>query len=116
MGEAGPQEFAATIRRVAAGDYWLDPPVAGQVIRALGDAPKSAKGASELLPRLTPREREVLHLMASGLSVPEIRRPVRFERSDREDADSSYPAQNRPARPCQAVVVVYQGDLMLPGA
>jgi DNA-binding NarL/FixJ family response regulator len=53
-------EFVATARRVAAGGTALDPEVVAQLLGRRGnDAP---------LARLTPREREVLALMAEGRS------------------------------------------------
>ncbi len=54
------QEFAAAVRRVAEGGSALDPSVVSQLVgRRRGDDP---------LAELTPREREVLGLMAEGRS------------------------------------------------
>jgi DNA-binding NarL/FixJ family response regulator len=53
-------EFAATLRRVAAGETALDPTVVGMLLAAgRDDGPLAA---------LTPREGEVLELVAEGLS------------------------------------------------
>ena len=53
-------EFAAAVRRVAAGGTALDPSIVSQLLgRRRDDDP---------LERLTPREREVLELMAEGCS------------------------------------------------
>ena len=61
------------IRHVALGHAWLDQQVAGAVIDALVEQP-AAPGATPIpaLGRLTPRELEVLLLMADGLSNAEI--------------------------------------------
>ncbi|MFM9443306.1 response regulator [Streptomyces acidiscabies] len=56
---ADVEEFAGTVRRVAAGGTALDPQVVSQLL---------ARRHSDPLDRLTPREREVLELMAGGRS------------------------------------------------
>ncbi|MGW2716075.1 response regulator [Streptomyces sp. NPDC001492] len=56
---ADVEEFAATLRRVAAGGTALDPQVVSQLL---------VRRHSDPLDRLTPREREVLELMAGGRS------------------------------------------------
>jgi DNA-binding NarL/FixJ family response regulator len=58
------EEFVATLRRVAAGGTALDPEVVSQLL---------ANGRDEgPLHALTPREREVLQLLAEGMSNPAI--------------------------------------------
>ncbi|MGA4540603.1 response regulator [Uniformispora flossi] len=56
---ADVEEFAAAARRVAAGGTALDPQVVAQLL---------VRRHSDPLDRLTPREREVLELMAGGRS------------------------------------------------
>ncbi|GAA3798703.1 response regulator transcription factor [Streptomyces coacervatus] len=56
---ADVEEFAATLRRVAEGGTALDPEVVSQLL---------VRRHSDPLDRLTPREREVLELMAGGRS------------------------------------------------
>lgn len=70
--QAAPRDLGAAVRAVAAGDAWIDPPVAGRVIRALASVPRVTDRVPALVARLTAREREVVVLMAEGLSNAEI--------------------------------------------
>ncbi|GAB3915848.1 DNA-binding response regulator [Microlunatus endophyticus] len=69
---AAPQDLPSAIRRVAAGEAWLDPSIAGGVIERLSQVPDHGVGAAELRSLLTPRELEVLALIAQGLSNRQI--------------------------------------------
>jgi len=66
---ADPDRLAAAIRAVHAGDSILDPAVTQKVIRR---ATHSEGEEPALTERLTPREREVLRLMAEGATNAEI--------------------------------------------
>lgn len=69
---AAPQELPMAIRRVASGESWIDPMVAGRVIKALGDMSTETNGPFPQLESLTPRELEVLKLVGSGMNNAEI--------------------------------------------
>jgi DNA-binding NarL/FixJ family response regulator len=69
---ASRDELLAAVRRVAAGDTVFTPGLAGLVLgeyRRLSDTSTSDDADS---PRLTPRETEVLRLVATGLSYKQI--------------------------------------------
>lgn len=71
--DAGAEEIRAAIAAVARGEAALDPAVQAQVITAAtATATDAAAGDPELPDGLTPREAEVLALIAAGLTNGEI--------------------------------------------
>lgn len=61
------------VRAAARGESWLSPAVARQVVdRATGREPAETPRQREDSPALTPRETEVLHLLAQGLDNARI--------------------------------------------
>jgi DNA-binding NarL/FixJ family response regulator len=67
------QELVAAVKAVAAGDAVLSPTVTRQLLdRVAHRLPPAAPDAPDGLQSLTEREREVLQLIASGLSNAEI--------------------------------------------
>jgi DNA-binding NarL/FixJ family response regulator len=71
--DAPAEELAAAIRVVAAGDSLLAPGVTRRVIDAFVDRPGPRPHATDSrLPDLTPRELEVLGLLARGMSNQDI--------------------------------------------
>jgi DNA-binding NarL/FixJ family response regulator len=64
-------ELAAAIKRVAEGDVVFSPRLAGFVLDAFRDTPSAPAVATEL-DVLTPREREVMRLLARGYAYKEI--------------------------------------------
>lgn len=69
--EAPPEEILDAIHIVASGDALIAPAVTRMVIEELGQRPVRAELAGKL-DGLTPREREVLGLVAKGMSNAEI--------------------------------------------
>ncbi|HEU5082549.1 MAG TPA: response regulator transcription factor [Acidimicrobiales bacterium] len=71
--DAPPDELVHAVRVVAAGEALLAPSVTRRLIEEFGRAAPAAATADDTrLHRLTEREREVLQLMARGLSNTEI--------------------------------------------
>jgi len=77
---SGP-DLVDAVRRVAAGDSVFSPRLAGFVLDAFAASPGAAPGAAAPsfdpeLDQLTPREREVLRLIARGYTYKEIAREL----------------------------------------
>ncbi|MDT4891249.1 MAG: hypothetical protein QOE97_284 [Pseudonocardiales bacterium] len=66
-----PDDLADAVERVADGDVVFSPRLAGFVLDAFREAPITPSVDSEL-DQLTPREREVLRLLARGYAYKEI--------------------------------------------
>jgi DNA-binding NarL/FixJ family response regulator len=71
--DADAEEIERAIRALAAGRAHLDPAVQQRLVTAVLETPRAAPAAVQTLPDdLSPREAEVLKLIAAGLSNGEI--------------------------------------------
>lgn len=76
-----PEELIAAVRTVAAGDSLLSPSVTRRVIDRMAQQPTPDLRSQAKLDDLTPREREVLALIARGMSNREIAGALTVEES-----------------------------------
>ena len=83
-------EFAAAVRRVGEGGSALDPEVVAQLV--------GRRRTDDPLETLTPREREVLELMAEGRSNQAIGERLFITRARRREARDEHLRQAPPAR------------------
>ena len=98
--DAPAEELAAAIRTVARGDSLLAPGVTRRVIDAfVRRAAPAAPAPDGRLDLLTPRELEVLGLLARGPLQPRHRHPALRLRGDHQDPREQRAGQAGPARP-----------------
>nr|WP_269810254.1 response regulator transcription factor [Kineosporia rhizophila] len=70
--DSPPAELLNGIRVIAAGEALLAPAVTRRLVGRFGERVRPRSTAGDVLAALTPREVEVLRLIAEGLSNPEI--------------------------------------------
>jgi DNA-binding NarL/FixJ family response regulator len=70
--DSRPAELLNGIRVIAAGEALLAPAITRRLVGRFGERVRPAAPAQDALSLLTPRETEVLRLIAEGLSNPEI--------------------------------------------
>jgi DNA-binding NarL/FixJ family response regulator len=116
--DAPPEEIAAAVRIVASGDALLAPSVTRAVIEEFARAPAAEAtppAPPAALEELTPREREVLDLLARGLSNPEIcERLVVSEATTKTHVARILQKLGLRDR-VQAVIYAYESGLVAPG-
>jgi DNA-binding NarL/FixJ family response regulator len=111
-----PEQLISAIRTVAAGDSLLSPSVTRTVIARLAQAPTPDASARKRLDDLTPRERQVLELVARGLSNSEIAAELVVEESTVKTHVKRILGKLRLRDRVQAVIFAYESGLARPGA
>ncbi|MGK2949339.1 MAG: response regulator [Acidimicrobiales bacterium] len=105
------------IRAVARGDALLDPAVTRRMIdRFVTALPRADQAVESALATLTAREREVLTLVARGLSNDEIAEHLHLADSTIKTHVSSVLAKLHLRDRVQAVVLAYEAGLVRPGS
>lgn len=111
---SAPAHLLDAVRAVLAGRNWIDPGVLGQVIDALRASPQAGVSTSQLIARLTPREREILVLLAQGESSDMIARRLVVSRATVRTHISRILMKTGCSDRAQAVVLAYQSRLVRP--
>ena len=110
-----PEDLIAAIHTVAAGDSLLSPSVTRKVIDRMAKQPAPDASSGERLTELTPREREVLELVARGLSNGEIAQAFVIEESTVKTHVKRILRKLRVRDRAQAVIFAYESGLTQPG-
>jgi DNA-binding NarL/FixJ family response regulator len=110
-----PEELIAAIHALAAGDSLLSPSVTRRVIERMTEQPVADPVEKDRLDRLTPREREVLELIAGGLSNREIAAAFVVEESTVKTHVKRILMKLRLRDRVQAVIFAYESGLTSPG-
>jgi DNA-binding NarL/FixJ family response regulator len=111
-----PEELLGAIHTVAAGDSLLSPSVTRTVIERMAQQPPPDRNAHERLAELTPREREVLELIARGLSNGEIANELVIEETTVKTHVKRILMKLRLRDRIQAVIFAYESGLAQPGS
>ncbi|GIJ68020.1 response regulator [Virgisporangium ochraceum] len=112
---ADPRDLVAGVRAVAAGAAYLSPKVARRVIAELGAGRLTrAAAARDLVAELTDREREVLVLVAAGLSNVEIAGRLFLVEGTVKSYVSTVLSRLRVRNRVQAAIVAYEAGLVPP--
>jgi len=110
-----PEELLSAIHTVAAGDSLLSPSVTRIVIDRMTRVPAPEEGPRERLEDLTAREREVLELVARGLSNHEIADTLVIEESTVKTHVKRILMKLSLRDRIQAVIFAYESGLTQPG-
>lgn len=110
-----PEELIAAIHTIAEGDSLLSPSVTRTVIERMARQPATDTSARKRLDSLTAREREVLELVARGLSNGEIATALFIEESTVKTHLKRILMKLRLRDRIQAVIFAYESGLTQPG-
>jgi len=111
-----PLDLLAAIRVVAAGDALLAPRVTRRLIEEFARRPEPAAVAPAALAALTDREREVLALVAKGLSNAEIAGRLTVSAATAKTHVSRVLAKLQARDRAQLVMLAYETGLVTPGS
>lgn len=110
-----PEQLIAAIHAIAAGDALLSPSITRTVIDRVAGQPEPDPTAGRRLRELTAREREVLELVARGLSNGEIAGTLVVEESTVKSHMKRILAKLDLRDRVQAVILAYETGLVRPG-
>ena len=108
------QHLVTAIRSVAAGDALIDPAITRRLIQQFVRATRPSTAVPEQLAALTPREREVLRVIAQGLSNAEIARDLTVEENTVKTHVGRILTKLGLRDRVQAVVLAYESGFVVP--
>ena len=110
-----PEELIAAIHTIAIGDSLLSPSVTRKVIERIAGQRLADPTIGKRLDQLTPRERQVLELIARGLSNSEIAAAFVIEETTVKTHVKRILAKLEVRDRVQAVIFAYESGLTQPG-
>lgn len=113
--ERPPEELLSAIRVIAAGEALLAPNITQKLIAHFTGQPDPLRPPPKALAQLTAREREVLVLIANGLSNTEIAGRLSMSVPTAKTHVSRILAKLGARDRAQLVVLAYQGGLVSAG-
>jgi DNA-binding NarL/FixJ family response regulator len=115
--DAPTQELVRAVRSVAAGDAVLSPAVTRQLLDQVARRlPAAVSRAPEAIAQLTDREREVLRMLAAGLSNAEIAAALVVSDATVKTHVSNLLGKLGLRDRVQAVIYAYETGLVAPGS
>ncbi|HET7477567.1 MAG TPA: response regulator transcription factor [Dermatophilaceae bacterium] len=111
-----PEDLIRAIRVVAAGDALLAPSVTHLLVREFARRPPAGRPNADLLATLTDRERDVLVLVAHGLSNAEIGARLVVSPATAKSHVSHILTKLGLRDRVQLVILAYESGLVVPGA
>ena len=111
-----PEQLVAGIAVVARGDALLAPSVTRRVVEEFARKPRARPGDQAAVEQLTPRELEVLRLIARGLSNAEIAGTLFVSETTVKTHVAHILMKLELRDRVQAVVLAYESGLVEPGA
>jgi DNA-binding NarL/FixJ family response regulator len=110
-----PEQLIAGIHTVADGDSLLSPQITRTVVAHLANPPAAGPDGARRLRQLTPRERDVLELVAKGLSNAEIAARLVVEESTVKSHMKRILAKLHLRDRVHAVILAYEAGVVRPG-
>jgi DNA-binding NarL/FixJ family response regulator len=114
--DAPSNQLIAAVHSVAAGDALIDPAITRRLIRRFAEAARPRTEQPATLDALTPRERDVLRLIAEGLSNAEIAARLIIEDSTAKTHVARILMKLGLRDRVQAVVLAYECGFVVPGS
>jgi DNA-binding NarL/FixJ family response regulator len=114
--DAEPAELVRAVKALARGDALISPGLTRPLIAELASRPEPACPSSALLDELTPREREVVALVALGLSNDDIAERLVVARATAKTHVSRAMVKLHARDRAKLVVFAYESGLVVPRA
>lgn len=113
--DVSPEQLVAAVRLIRAGDALLAPSITRRMVERFAPRSPLTAGQTSIAGQLTPRELEVLLLMARGLSNAELAADLCLSEATVKTHVARILAKLRLRDRVQAVVLAYQTGLVRPG-